>query len=64
VACRCLDWTERRHHLAGPLGTQLLQRCCELGWLTRSRQSRAVVLTRKGRNKLREHLGIGIQVLD
>jgi DNA-binding transcriptional ArsR family regulator len=64
VACRCLDWTERRHHLAGPLGTQLLQRCCELGWLTRSRGSRAVVLTRKGRNKLREHLGIGIQVLD
>jgi DNA-binding transcriptional ArsR family regulator len=60
VACPCLDWTERRHHLAGPLGTQLLQRCCELGWLTRSRGSRAVQLTRKGRNKLREQLGIGI----
>ena len=59
IACRCLDWTERRHHLAGPLGTQLFERCCEMGWLTRGRHSRAVELTRKGRNKLREHLGIG-----
>jgi DNA-binding transcriptional ArsR family regulator len=58
VACRCLDWTERRHHLAGPLGTRLLQRCCELGWLTRTQKSRAVQLTRKGRNSFRVHLGI------
>jgi DNA-binding transcriptional ArsR family regulator len=63
VACRCLDWTERRHHLAGPLGARLFERCCELGWLTRSRQSRSVQLTRKGRNKLREHLGLGSGVL-
>ncbi|WP_298259820.1 helix-turn-helix domain-containing protein [Bradyrhizobium sp.] len=58
LACRCLDWTERRHHLAGPLGTRLFQRCCDLGWLSRHRQSRAVELTRKGQHKLREHLGI------
>jgi DNA-binding transcriptional ArsR family regulator len=59
LACRCLDWTERRHHLAGPLGAQLLQRCCDLGWLTRTPQSRAVQLTRKGSNNLRIQLGIG-----
>jgi DNA-binding transcriptional ArsR family regulator len=57
LACRCLDWTERRHHLAGPLGTRLFERCCDLGWLSRSRQSRAVQLTGKGQRKLREHLG-------
>lgn len=62
LACRCLDWTERRHHLAGPLGTRLLERCCDLGWLSRHRQSRAVELTRKGQRKLREHLGIGSDV--
>src|SRR5579872_456402 len=62
LACRCLDWTERRHHLAGPLGTRLFQRCCDLGWLSRSRQSRAVQLTRKGERKLRDHLGIGARV--
>jgi hypothetical protein len=33
VACRCLDWTERRHHVAGPLGAALLRRCRELGWV-------------------------------
>jgi hypothetical protein len=59
LACRCLDGTERRHHLAEPLGTRLFERCCDLGWLSRHRQSRAVELTRKGQGKLREHLGIG-----
>jgi DNA-binding transcriptional ArsR family regulator len=59
LACKCLDWTERRHHLAGPLGARLFQRCCELGWLTRTPQSRVVRLTRKGRDGLRAQLGIG-----
>jgi len=58
VACLCLDWTERRHHVAGPLGTQMLQRCCDLGWLTRAPQSRAVRLTTCGRDSLRNRLGI------
>jgi len=59
LACRCLDWSERRHHLAGPLGTRLLQRCFELGWLRRTPQSRAVRLTQKGRDGLQAQLGIG-----
>ena len=59
LACRCLDWTERRHHLAGPLGTRLLQRCFELGWLRRTPRSRAVRLTPKGRDSLQAHLGVG-----
>jgi DNA-binding transcriptional ArsR family regulator len=59
LACRCLDWTERRHHLAGPLGARLFQRCCDLGWLMRTPRSRAVQLTQKGRNNLRKQLGIG-----
>jgi DNA-binding transcriptional ArsR family regulator len=59
LACGCLDWTERRHHLAGPLGTRLFQRCCDQGWLTRYIGSRAVQLTPRGQRKLREHLGIG-----
>ena len=41
--CRtCLDWSERRHHLAGSLGAALLARCLELGWLRRTRDSRAL----------------------
>ena len=62
VACRCLDWTERRHHVAGPLGARVLQRCCDLGWLVRTPRSRAVRLTRRGQDRLREELGIDAPV--
>jgi DNA-binding transcriptional ArsR family regulator len=47
--CRpCLDWSERRPHLAGSVGAALATRCFELGWIERSRDSRAVVITPKG----------------
>lgn len=58
LARRCLDWTERRHHVAGPLGARLLQRCCELGWLKQTARSRVVQLTHEGRHSLRLQLGI------
>lgn len=44
---RAVAWTgERRHHLAGPLGSRVLRRCCDLGWLTRTPGSRAVQFLR------------------
>ncbi|HUB62276.1 MAG TPA: winged helix-turn-helix domain-containing protein [Puia sp.] len=48
----CLDWTERRHHLAGALGAALLKKMLEAHWLRRTAQSRAVVVTAKGRQAL------------
>jgi DNA-binding transcriptional ArsR family regulator len=63
LACRCLDWTEHRHHVAGPLGARLFARCCDLGWLMRIPQSRAVQLTRRGRESLHVQLGIGFPAL-
>ncbi|MGN6233350.1 MAG: ArsR/SmtB family transcription factor [Trinickia sp.] len=58
IARQCLDWTEREHHLAGPLGARLLDLLCESGWLMRSKSSRAVQVTPKGAASLREELGI------
>jgi DNA-binding transcriptional ArsR family regulator len=58
VARRCLDWTERRHHLAGPLGTALMARFAELGWIRRDRESRAVGVTPIGISELRRLLQI------
>ena len=50
--CRtCLDWSMRRHHLAGVLGAALLQRFYELKWARRDRQSRAVHFTPEGERK-------------
>jgi DNA-binding transcriptional ArsR family regulator len=57
-ARRCLDWTERRHHLAGSLGAALTTRCFELGWIERLPSSRAVRVTEKGRRAFNRKLAI------
>jgi len=51
--CRaCLDWSERRHHLAGALGAALLARIVDLGWARRAKDSRVVFLTSNGERAL------------
>ena len=56
--CRaCLDWSARRHHLAGALGAALLQRILDLGWARRARASRVVHFTPHGETALLAHLG-------
>ena len=52
--CRaCLDWSERRHHLAGTLGAAILTRFTELKWATRdvAPGSRVVNFTRNGEKR-------------
>jgi DNA-binding transcriptional ArsR family regulator len=47
--CRpCLDWSERRPHLAGALGAALATAAFERGWIERLRDTRAVGVTRHG----------------
>ncbi|NML32700.1 ArsR/SmtB family transcription factor [Paraburkholderia antibiotica] len=58
IARQCLDWTERQHHLARPLGTQLLTTLCDNGWVRRSASSRAVQVTPQGWAQLYERLGV------
>lgn len=58
IARKCLDWTEREHHLAGPLGTQFLARACDLGWFRRSPTTRAMEIKPKGWAALNLHLGL------
>ena len=54
VFCRtCLDWSERRHHLAGALGAALLARFEELGWARRVPGSRVVAFNPAGEQALR-----------
>jgi DNA-binding transcriptional ArsR family regulator len=48
--CRpCMDWSERRHHLAGSLGAAFLSRLQELKWAARDRHSRVIRFTPRGR---------------
>jgi DNA-binding transcriptional ArsR family regulator len=59
--CRpCLDWTERRPHLAGAVGAALASRCFELHWFERMRDSRALVITPSGRRGLAEMFGLSL----
>lgn len=47
--CRsCLDWSERRAHLAGSLGKALLSGFFERGWARRVKDSRSVLFTPEG----------------
>lgn len=57
--CRtCLDWSERRPHLAGRLGAALLIRADDLGWIARVPGSRALALTAAGRRGFVETFGL------
>lgn len=60
LARQCLDWTERTHHLAGPLGVELLNVFRSQGWLKRSKNSRALHITPTGHIALRKYLEINV----
>ncbi|MED2970741.1 winged helix-turn-helix domain-containing protein [Fictibacillus sp. B-59209] len=57
---RCLDWSERRHHLAGALGNALLEQLLERGWIERVPQHRAVKVTEEGKKGLKETFGMDL----
>ena len=59
--CRpCLDWTERRPHIAGAVGAALTKRCFDLGWTERMKYSGAVIVTASGKRGFLETFGIGV----
>jgi DNA-binding transcriptional ArsR family regulator len=59
IFCRpCLDWSERRPHIAGAIGAALASRCFELGWIERIRDSRAVRITGIGKEGLASQFGV------
>ena len=59
VFCRpCLDWSERRPHLAGALGAAILHHALEHDWVEHVRDSRALVVTPVGVRDLATTFGI------
>ncbi len=57
-ARRCLDWTERRPHVAGALGAAILSRLMALGWVARLPKTRALRITSRGAGELEGRFGI------
>lgn len=63
VFCRpCLDWSERRPHLAGSLGRALCQHCLDQGWVRPTPGSRALTISSPGAQALRQHFNIDLTV--
>lgn len=57
-ACACVDWSERRPHLAGAVGAQLLDAALRRRWVVRDLDSRALAVTAQGKRELRARFGI------
>jgi hypothetical protein len=59
IFCRpCLDWSERRYHIAGHVGAEICRKCLEYGWLERERGTRALHLTSSGARGLDDSFGL------
>jgi DNA-binding transcriptional ArsR family regulator len=57
--CRpCLDWSERRPHLAGVVGAALCAHCFAQGWIRHVEGTRAVAITPKGERSFRDAFGV------
>jgi DNA-binding transcriptional ArsR family regulator len=54
----CLDWSERRYHIAGSLAAALLDKMLLQDWIRRIKNSRAVVVTAKGQKNLYDALKV------
>jgi DNA-binding transcriptional ArsR family regulator len=62
VLCRpCLDWSERRAHLAGRVGAVLCAQSFANGWTRRIDGTRAVAITPKGQRVFRETFGARLE---
>jgi DNA-binding transcriptional ArsR family regulator len=61
LALKCIDWTEKRPHLAGSLGAALLQYFLKEGWFRRVYQKRSLLITSKGEIELKQKLNIDLK---
>ena len=57
-ACPCVDWSERRPHLGGSLGTAILIIALKKGWFIKDLDSRALHVTASGRREIKTRFGL------
>jgi len=58
---KCLDWTERKFHIAGTTGAALLELFHQREWIMREAGSRVVTITGNGKEALKTHFGITVE---
>lgn len=57
-AHQCLDWSERKHHMAGALGAAILQFMLDNDWIRKKQHSREVIVTPKGKQEMKDKLSL------
>ncbi|KAK6020262.1 transcriptional regulator, ArsR family [Ostertagia ostertagi] len=62
LARQCLDWSERRPHIAGQLGAALLESMLDKKWFRKVQFSREMIVTAKGKDELYKTLGIDLSL--
>ena len=63
ILCRpCLDWSERRPHLAGALGSALCSLSFQRNWIRRRRGSRVLIITPNGYQSYQEYFGVCLKI--
>lgn len=56
----CLDWTQRRHHVAGAAAAAMLKAFIAQSWIRRGSEPRTVNVTDRGRAALHEHFNLDL----
>lgn len=59
-AFQCLDWSERKYHLAGALGDAFLEMMLKKDWFRKNKNTRELVLTATGKKEIQQLLNINI----
>ncbi len=57
-ACPCLEWSERRNHIGGALGSAVLNLLLRNDWIRRRENSREIIITTKGKIELRDKFNV------
>ena len=60
LAYQCLDWSERRHHIAGALGAKIFENMLQKGWVKKVKNSRQIILLPEGKKMLKELLNLDV----
>ncbi len=63
IVCGCLDWSERRFHLGGQLGTALLSYFEKERWVERQLTHRALTFTTKGQQAFEKFFSLTLPVI-
>jgi DNA-binding transcriptional ArsR family regulator len=59
----CMDWSQRRHHLAGAIGAALAREMVARRWIAGREASRVLTVTQAGYDGVREWLGVDLDAL-